>query len=237
MAIKITRVCDSGYETETEGTYAPWLKKFMTKDMPLPKQDTVVQQARKRNVSANYLDKLQYILHNKPRYATVEDAVKDLRKRTGLEDYLNKINAEEKTKQIKKQASDLKDRESRVDYLKTLLKKKANELKIPESLVGKESAESVLSFIKNKIEDVHGLGVTVPQIQQDIIEVFGPKLGIADRDIYNEEVAKFISDSIEEAKSLHSSYMPEPNLGGGVGQDLDPNENSDVWSGMMPQKA
>lgn len=239
--IKITRINGSGYETENEGALAPWLKKFIgAVKAPAPKvQETAVDQARKRNVNANYLDKLQNILHNRPRYATVEDAVKDLRKRTGLEDYLKKINAEEENKEIKKEASLKNKIAARTAQIKSLLKKKANEdLKVPETIAQHGYiAEDIISFVKNKIDDAHGLGVSVPQIQEDILEVFGPRHGISDRDVYNEDVAKFISDSIESVKSLHETHVNTPNIGSGVGQDIDPKENNDVWSGLMPNKS
>ena len=218
-----------GYEVEQEGTVAPWLKQFAK---ALNKQDTIVQQARRRNQAAGYLDHVQNILINRPRYATVEDAVKDFRKRTGLDSYLDEI------KQSKKAPDKITKKASVASRMKTLaqmgLKKKVATDQIPGSLAQyPEAAEDIAAYVKNRIEDLHALGVSIPQLQQGILETFSVRHGIQDKDIYNADVEKWLSDKIEAAQHLTPPEVSTPQIGAGVTKE-DSQEDSDAFSGLMP---
>jgi len=237
-SLKVTTVCAQGYEVEQEGKVAPWLKQFAKAQ---DQQETVVNQARRRNQTqaAGYLDHVQNILVNRPRYATVEDAVQDFRKRTGLDSYLEEIKQAEKKPRLVKSAKSTRIA-ARINVLEKLgLKKKvkqaADAQTFPSSLSKyTEAVNDIISFIKNRIEDLHALGVTVPQLQQSILENFGIRHGVQDKDVYNQEVEKWLSDQIEEAQGLVSAEEGSPSLGAGVNREMDSQEDSDAFAGLMP---
>lgn len=55
------------------------------------KQVTVVDVARERDkvvLSENILERISNMVSSKPRFATVDDVVQDLRERTGIKEYL-----------------------------------------------------------------------------------------------------------------------------------------------------
>jgi len=241
-ALKITTVSadGGGYEVEQEGKVASWLKQFAKS---IDQQDTVVQQARRRQTQgAGYLDNVRNILVNRPRYATVEDAVKDFRKRTGLDSYLAEIKqADHKTGLKKEATSSIKSRialrMASLDKLglKKKVKQAAEAKQIPQLLAQySDAVGDIETFIKNRIEDLHAMGVTVPQLQQSLLENFSIRHGVRNKDVYNNEVAQWLSDKIEEAQALVSVDTGTPQLGAGVYRDNDSNEDSDAFAGLMP---
>src|SRR6266705_6440788 len=61
------------------------------------KNQTAVEQARLRNSSQSFMQQLTSLMTNKPRYATVADAVKDMQERTGLNVHLENIKSAKST--------------------------------------------------------------------------------------------------------------------------------------------
>lgn len=204
---------------EKETNLVDWLSDFVEAQAKSEKSETAVDAARKRN-SQSYLQQIVNIIGNPPRYATVEDAVQDMRERTGLNAYLDKMktadNGESK-KKVNKSASE--------------------KCVLPESLSKyKDVAEDIENFVQNNINNTHGLASTVPQLQYDILSVFGLRYGIESQDVMNHEVAKYLNDCILEAqKNLNSSNKIPASIGDGVGRvDVDDYDDQDAWSGFMP---
>lgn len=202
---------------EKETNLAGWLTDFVKTQAKSEKSETAVDAARKRN-SQSYLQQIVNIMGNPPRYATVEDAVQDMCERTGLSAYLDKIKvADELKKKVNKSASD--------------------HSVLPESLAKYINiAEDIENFVKNNINNTHGLSATVPQLQYDILSVFGLKHGVESQDVMNNEVAEYLNNCILEAqKNINQSQYVPSTIGDGVGRvDINDYDDQDAFSGLMP---
>lgn len=184
---------------------SPMLSQFAKSVAP----QNAVDQARSRNAQS-FMQQLTSIMTGKQRYATVDDAVKDMQERTGLTVHLENIKSAKK--KVNKQAN--------------------LETEIPEVLTKYDFADDIFSYINNNIKNSGG-GSSIASIQYDLLSVF-PKLDPSD--VMNDEVAKYISDCIyNEQKMLPADNSSNLNLGKGVGKDLLV-QDQDPWAGLMPSK-
>ena len=229
-------------DVEEQGELSPWLKNVA--DQLAKQQQSVVEKSRRR---ANMINQVNNILKNPPRYATVDDAVQDMRERTGLNSYLKNISANVKTASVETRDEDgwLTEGAAKLIVAQITSKKKllskANFLglapgaEIPEVLkqYGDNAVEDIIYFVKNNIEN-SPLSASIPQISHDILHILGPKYKLSADDVMNHDVSKFISAFIMEAKSKLSPMEKNPNLGAGVGKNIS-DDNEDYWAGMMPK--
>ena len=202
---KITRHSEDNDDLITRSEpLSPMITQFAKTVAP----QTAADQARYRNAQS-FMQQLTSIMTGKQRYATVDDAVKDMQERTGLTVHLENIKSAKK--KVNKQASDNQ---------------------IPESFAKYDFVNDIISYIHNNIKNTGGI-TAIPALQHDLISVF-PKINPSD--IMNDEVAKYISDCIyEEQKMLPNTDSHNSNLGKGVGKDLLV-QDSDPWLGLMPSK-
>ena len=214
--LPISIVSRDGHEEETSDTLSPWLNALVNRTI---NQETAVEQSRKRQSSI--VNQVNNVIRNPKRYATVDDAVKDMRQRTGLEDYLQKIKQADITAQ-KKRAFEI------VAFINS-------SEEIPEILSKYDNCQNIISYINNVIENKHGLGVSVPQIQDDILRYFSPKCCISAQEIYDESVMRYISNIILKAKAKIGPSANNPNIGLGVGKE-EGNDNDDMFSLCMPKE-
>jgi len=168
-----------------------------------------------RNKRQSIVDQINGIITNKPHYASVADAVADMRERTGLNQYLEQIKASEKmTKKMAK-----------------LIVAQINGA--PKTLEQYSNVNDILSYVDNIISNSHGLGVTIPQLQDDILRTF-PK--VQPEDIMNDEMSKYLNSKIIEAISLMGPVKENPNLGKGMNQEKFEDEGGNYWAGLEPAK-
>lgn len=218
---------DAGYQKESYDNLSPWMRRLV--EQTRRQQDTAVDQARQRQSHQAIVHQVNNIMSNPPRYATVDDAVADMRERTGLSAHLKDIQASESKKKrlelrnIVAQINDAKDG-THISI----------DIEIPQVL-SKYEIESLIDFIKNTIDNGHGLGATVPQLQNDILHMFGPRYRVQPQDIWNDEVAEFLSKFIEQAKIQVTPETQNPHIGKGIGvsEDADP-EDQDYFAGCQP---
>lgn len=214
--LPISVVSRDGHEEETSDKLSPWLSALVNRTI---KQETAVEQSRKRQSSI--VNQVNNVIRNPNRYATVDDAVKDMRQRTGLEDYLQKIKQAEVGAQ-KKRAFQI------VAYINS-------NKEVPQILKKYQNCEDIVNYINNSINNKHGLGVSIASTQDDILRFFGPKCGITAQDVYDESVMQYISDVIFEAKAKLGPSVSDPNIGTGVGKEEE-NDNDDMFSLCMPKE-
>jgi hypothetical protein len=200
--LKINSYSEEDREIEPNEKLSPIISQFAKSVIP----QTTVDQARSRNAQS-FMQQLTSLMTNKPRYATVADAVKDMQERTGLNIHLENIKS-----------------------AKQKVNKQASETQIPESLNKYDFVDNIFSYIDNNIKNHGATTASIPQIQYDLLSVF-PKLNPSD--VMNDEVAKFINDRIY---SEQSQLSPETNAGGNLGKGvgLDIQESNDPWAGLMP---
>lgn len=201
--LKINLYSKEERENESKEQLSPLLSQFAKAVIP----QTAADQARSRNAQS-FMQQLTSLMTNKPRYATVDDAVKDMQERTGLNKYLENIKSANNTD-----------------------KKKEASTQIPSSLMKYDFANDIVNYIRNNIKTIGVLGVSIPSLQYDLLSVF-PKLNATD--VMNEDVAKFINDCIYSEQSQLSPEVNNQNIGRGVGLDLQ--ENNDPWASLIPSK-
>jgi len=202
----INRISDeaSGYEKESYDNLTPWMRRVV--EQMARQQQNAVDQARTRQ---SIVGEINNIKATKPRYATVDDAVEDMRNRTGLNSYLSKIQQDDSNK-FKKIVAEIRVEDE-----------------VPESLK-KYDYNTIITYVKNYIDNVHGLSATVPQLQHDIEHLFR----VDPSDVRTSEVEQFLSNLILEARSTVSPEVQSPYLGKNVGKEEVPQD--DAFMSLMP---
>lgn len=200
--LKINSYSEEEREIEPSEKLSPLISQFAKSIIP----QNAVDQARSRNAQS-FMQQLTSLMTNKPRYATVDDAVKDMQERTGLNVHLENIKSAKK--KVNKQASE-----------------------IPASLQKYDFANDIAAYIQNNIKNTGSTGASIAAIEHDLLSVF-PKLSPSD--VMNDEVAKFISDHIYSEQSQLSPESGNSQIGVGVGKDLLV-QDSDPWVGLLPAK-
>ncbi len=199
------------YEYDQREELSPLIKQFAKS---LQSQPTAVDAARARNANS-IVQQVNSIMTGKSRYATVDDAVKDMTERTGLSTYLDTVKSAEEAKK------------------KDLNKKSASDLAIPESLSQYDFADKVVAYIQNNIKNSNAYSVTIPALQADILDIFRNK-GLQSQDIMNDEFTKYLSDCIYEAQKMLPPEHQNNNIGRDVGKDIE--DSNDAWLGLQPAK-
>lgn len=208
----------AGYQKESYDNLTPWMRRVM--DQISRKQQSAVEQGRARQSIVNQVNNL---MANPPRYATVDDAVADMRERTGLNHYLNKVQASE-------------DKKKRIKLRNTVANIMGDsDKKIPDSLEKYNISDQLIQFIRNIIQNGHGLSAQIPHLQDEILRNFSRTKNIAPEDVLNDEVQNFLSDLIFEEQSQLPQEQSNYNIGIGLGRNEEPNpEDQDYFSGLMP---
>jgi hypothetical protein len=199
-----------------------WLSRFAD-SLKAGESKSAVEVARIRDQEAqdiSILNQISNLVSGKSsRHSTVDSVVEEMRERTGLNAYLQRRSS--KTAK----ASDEKDNDVKIT------------IQLPESLSKYESCvEDIVNFIKNTIENMHGQGVTIPQLQHDILHTFGKRHGLEPEDVLNDEVAQYINNAIIAS---HNNVRDEhnPNIGAGVGRtESEDDDGKDAFSILMPAK-
>lgn len=208
----------AGYQKESYDNLTPWMRRVM--DQMSRQQQTAVDQARSRQSIVNQVNTL---MSNPPRYATVDDAVADMRERTGLNTYLNKVKASESKKKILK----LRNAVATIMDL--------GQTDIPSCLEKYNINDKLIEFIRNTIENGHGLSAKVPHLQYEMLRNFESNYRLQPQDVFNEEVAEFLSNLILEAQSQLPPEESNSHIGIGLGRNEEPDpEDQDYFSGLQP---
>ena len=217
---KITR---SGKDYESS-EMPNWLGRFADTLDASGKPKNAVEVARVRDQQAqdySILNQISRSVSNKSVHATVDSKVEELCERTGLNEYLKRLSSDDSKLKVKAEASE-------PDVQITV--------NLPESLAKyKNCSEDIINYIKNTIENMHGTGATIPQMQHDVLHMFSKRHGIDTEDVLNDEVAKYINDCIISSQSGMAPETHNPHIGAGVGRtEREDDENRDAFSGLMP---
>lgn len=225
--IPIQRVIDgAGHEEICSGQLSPWMQALVDR------QPNAVDEARKRQQRASVITEVNTIMANPPRYATVDDAVKDMRERTGLNQYLSAKQADNKKK---RQDNGTLTRESASKIVSIV----QPETEVPEALAKYQGAlDGIINYVRNTVRNSRGLGVSVPQLVYDVQSIFGPQYGILSQDMNSPEVIEFLSDLLSEEKDKYGP-PPEENVST-IGLDIgtadkgDQDDNQDYFGFAQP---
>lgn len=183
-----------------------WLDRFAD-SIEQASQLTAVEVARYRNQLSIH-EQINSIISRVPSssYATVEDAVVDMQKRTGLSEYLNRISSE-KTNKVA--SSDV----------------------FPN--LDAELKDAIISFCKNKIATHRGQ-ITVPAMQHEILETFSIQPDDVNNEPVARFISDLILKE-QKANPAHNDFNTQLGLGVGRDdvESSDP-ENTDFFKGMLP---
>lgn len=170
------------------------------------------------NSEYSIFDQINSIMGNKPtRHASVESAVAYYQERTGLKEYLHRIQSSQENNNTKTAQEG------------SGIQLPASLQKLPEKL-----KESVLSYVRNTIEDRKGF-IDLPALQFDILSMFRES-ELQEEDIENPETAKFLNTLIIQEQQKHPDQDGlSLDLGRGMGkEDFDEdNSNSDFFKGLL----
>ncbi len=207
---KIERTNVFEYDTSDR---VSWLDRFADRVAKKDKTPvTAVEAGRLRN-KANLMDQIQSIVGGKTRYSSVENAVRDYQERTGLSEYLRRVQSGQNNGQTKT----------------------AYTLPSSFSQYNKNVQDKLISYINNTIETNKGY-ISIPALQQDIKQLFRND-GVQAQDIDNLEVAKFLNDLIILRQRDNNSHdVNNLNIGKDVGTKNveDDGSNTDFFKGLLP---
>lgn len=151
-------------------------------------------------------DQISEILGNKSRYATVEEAVQDLQKRTGLAQYLQMCEAERA--EVHKNAADhtvmKEDPSTQVEEeLEVTLDPDTDEVQYPKLL---QEHPYIDRFIRNFISSRHGY-IHVPAVVEAIRNIFKNDNFTSD-ELEDKHLRKYINELIiaEKSQQNQESY-------------------------------
>lgn len=218
----INRISDeeAGYQKESYNL-SPWMQRVM--DQAARQQETAVQQARQRQ---SIVSDINGIMAHPPRYATVDDAVADMRERTGLNSYLQTIRANEDKNKFRNIVASIQGEEEQGE--------EESGTKFPECLKKYNFEEDLINYVNNVIDNEHAISVKVPQLQHDILHTFGYSKNLLAEDVWNNEVAEFLSKLIENARDTVSPEISDSRIGEGVGSSEEINIDKDYFAGLQP---
>jgi hypothetical protein len=221
MTIKINKISEElNYEKEAAEKIPSWLQPVINVLIKDPKE-TAQQKAKAR---ASYIDNINNVLYKKQRFATVEDKVKYMRERVGLDQYLSKIKAEQNTKIIREANGKLT-----VEAAKSIVAQINSIPKFPKTLEKSQNAkEAIQAFINSSISGIKGMRATIPQLQYDILSVFGKRFGLAPQDVENDDVIIYLNHCIVQERAKLPPQIEE-HIPDGVGQDLSLDEDNRIW--------
>ncbi len=213
---KITRTEEYEYAS---GSAAPrWLEEFAAKMENKPR--TAVEVARDRIDTPSFVDRINAIMGGgkvSP-YSSVEEAVQDYQKRTGLLDYQKLAMAQEIV-----DAGDADDKKEKADA-----KKKSDKPGILEKFPALEH------YVRNTVESQHG--IQLPAIVHGIMETFGRDIKEEDLD---SELYHWINDLLKD-KLKDRQQDNDFALGRGIGTEPMTYElndgNRDPFINLMPKR-
>ena len=213
------KVTPNNYEYERSEPCPDWLSRFAN-EYAQKEGKNAVEVMRERDQQSSLFDRMNAIMNGSPTspYSSVEEAVADYQKRTGLADFQKLALAQE--------IIDAGE--------EGLAEKKTLEFEQKPEIL--EKYPSLDIYINNVIETQRG--IKLPAILYGILETFG-RQGIRETDLDSAELVRYINGLI---RSKHRSYYDpaENSIGRGVGTETEIFElndaNRDPFLGLMPRR-
>lgn len=194
-----------------------WLKQF---------QKTLQKGAVQPVKQQSLFDQISSIMNGQSKYPSVQAAVEDMKERSGLTAYLDKINKASETKDApvakKAEASDNNDViEKQVDGTPIVIKKCPSIKKTFENYIGDSRGNLPLSAIISHVQSIH---------KGDVSDA---------KDWDDENLLRFVSRlNLAEKRKNPSRDVGEMNLGRrdvGADSEIDPS-NTDAFNALTPAK-
>ncbi len=176
---------------------------------------------------SNIYEEVYHMMGQTPpgkKYTSVEQAVADFRKRTGLEEHLKQIRAQQKKE---------KEQEKTSSALKSAQDNKSLPFEVLQN-VKPTLKDNILRFIQNKVRSSRGQ-TSIPAVQEAILSTFRSD-GVKPQEIYDQSLAKFINLEIIAQQLIHpKNDFSSPSLGKEIEVSDDDGMNSDFFYGLNPK--
>jgi len=214
---------ENDYEFDLgDQTLPSWLESFANNV-----NKTAVEVARERNDS--FFDQISNIMggNGKSRFATVESVVEDMQKRTGLAEYLNKL-----------QASAEDNKKNRLMAAAEFINSDKNfneNSEIPDAV---KKNSDVKSFIDHFVNSKHGK-VSKHAVLFELENLFSNSDNIEKKDFQDPNLLTYIQNKIEEILKTSPSFDDYSNMGKSINfesQDKDDSLNNDAFHFANPAK-
>jgi hypothetical protein len=176
--------------------------------------------------SSSIYDQLNSILGNKSKYSSVDDAVREMKKRSGLTDYLEKLNNLDQSKMNEKTASDnnmIIDKEipvESVENVPVIIKKCPNVKNTIENIIQGSRGNLTLLAIIDRAKSIH---------HNDISDA---------KDWEDPELLGYVSKLNLNEKQKYPILVDDSNLGNrdrSYSTDID-QSNTDAFYALNPAK-
>jgi len=215
--LKIERTSDENVDF-CGGSCPDWLSRFADKFSKEEKEKKTAVEVMRERSGPSIFEQMSSIIgggYNSP-YGSVEEAVTDYQKRTGLAEYQRQALAQEIITAAEEESEKPEDTEK----------------KTPELL---KKHPKIEHFIDNIISTQKG--IQIPAVLQSIVETF-KRDGINESDVDDADLARYINRKLP---ARDNNDAGEQNLGLGVGTErnvfYDSNdENKNPFSALMPAK-
>lgn len=195
-----------------------WLKSYADQ---MSNNKTAVEVARDRGDS--FFDQITNIISGKSRFATVESVVEDMQKRTGLAEYLNKL-----------QASADKMKQERLRAAAQIITENQS-VNIPD-VVKKNS--DIKNFIEDRITSKHGK-ISKHAIQLDLESFFSNSPNVDKKELADPALLDYIQSRIDNISKMYPSTDDYSSMGKSTAnesQDKDDSLNNDAFHWAEPSK-
>ena len=187
-------------------------------------QDTLDKSAVTSRQNHNIYDELNSIMNGaKSKYTSVQAAVEDMKKRSGLTDYLDKINkqSENESKEDQKVVT-AQSTKGQDDSVPIVIRQCPQILQTLQNIIRDTNGNSSLPAIIQRLQTIHSKDITDSAEWDD------------------ERLIRLVSKMNLEAKSQHPEVQNNfSHLGlrdKDMNADIDPS-NTDAFHGLMPQRS
>jgi hypothetical protein len=218
-------------EVVVERTSCPdWLENFAEKlsvqentNFTKTASKNAVEVSRDRNINGPSIYEMMSSIINKqkPKFSSVEEAVQEYQKRTGLSDYLKRTssnNIQDLAKNIVEASVDCNESDEKKNNYEINL----NELNDEIPSIVKEHPE-IKNYINNTIDTNHG--IQIPALLHSIVELFG-KEGISQQIFSDQEFLKWINKIMISKNIVNKEHTPS-HIGRDVGTKIDYSGDTD----------
>jgi len=208
---------NSAYEYDRSEPCPDWLSRFAD-EYAQTESKTAVEVMRERDEQSSIFERMNTIMNGAPTspYSSVEEAVTDYQKRTGLVEYQKLAIAQEII-----DAGNSEDAE-----------KKTPELETPELL---KTNPQIGTFISNVLDTQYG--IQLPAILHGIMEMFGRE--VRESDLDSPDLVRYINQLVQ-SKNRKPYDSSDISIGRGIGTETEVYElndpNRDPFIGLMPKR-
>lgn len=201
------------YDVEKQEKAPSWMQEFVSNFQ----KESVKS---KDNANKSIYDQISSIMGNKSKHATVDAAVDDMKQRSGMKDFLDKMQSQGGDVGQKKNAN--------CDHCD----EKCGHGDTKEIIIFK-NVPQIKDTVDNYVQDTRG-NISLPAIVEKIKSIHRNDV-VEDGDWDDEEFLRYINDRNVDLKKMYQDHSTQNKNLGKTYQDTETDSsNSDAFHGLMP---